>query len=109
MAVMPVQTPALTGTAPTFAAVTANDLMPNDGKTYLDVKNGGGASINVTIASQQNCNQGVNHPIVVAVPAAGERLIGPFDITRFADPTTGQVAINYSAIATVTAAAIRLP
>jgi hypothetical protein len=103
MAVLTPVAPGLVGGAETFVAASAGgDTFPNDGHTMLHVKNGGGASINVTVTSNVNCNQGVNHPVVVAVPAAGERIIGPFDQTRFGT----NVAVAYSAVTTVTVAAV---
>jgi hypothetical protein len=103
MAVLTPVSPGLTGAIEAFVAASAGgDSFPNDGHTMLHVKNGSGASINVTITSLVNCNQGVNHPVVVAVPAASERIIGPFDQTRFGT----SVAVAYSAVTTVTVAAV---
>jgi hypothetical protein len=74
---------------------------------FLHVKNGGGGSITVTVDSVTPCNQGGDHDLAVAVPAAQERMIGPLPASRFANATTGLVNITYSGVTTVTVAALR--
>lgn len=104
MAVLTPLNPGLTGAAEVFVAASGGgDTFPNDGHTMLHVKNGGGGSINVTIDSKVPCNQGSDHDIVVAVPAAQERVIGPFSQDRFGT----DVNITYSGVATVTVAAVK--
>jgi hypothetical protein len=107
MATYTVITPDLDGEVYTLTAVAASDEFPNDGNTLLHVKNASGGSINVTITSVQNCDQGVNHPVVVAVGAGAEKFIGPFNPTRFNNPSTGRVTVGYSAQTSITAAAVR--
>lgn len=103
MAALAVQRPALAGTAVTYAAAAGGgDTFDNDGKTLLHVKNGGGGSINVTANASIACNQGHDHDAVVAVPAGGERIIGPFPLNQFG-PT---VSLTYSGVTSVTAAAV---
>lgn len=114
MAAYTIQTVVDTGLAPTLAAVASSDTAADDGtaRTYLEVSNGGGGSINVTIPSQQANTQvpGVGvltvADIVVAVPNGARRLIGPF--TRAYINTAGNVTFNYSGITSVTAGAFRL-
>ena len=109
MADLSVQTISLSGLNPTYGAAAAGgDAFVNSGREYLHVKNGGGASIDVTVDSQAQCNQGYDHNAVVAVPASGERLIGPFPKARFNDANE-KVQIAYSAVTSVTVAAVRLP
>jgi hypothetical protein len=107
VATLAVQTPSTSGITPTYSAVAASDEFPNDGRTYVHVKNGGGSSDNVTFNSQQPCNQGADHDIVVAVPNGQERIIGPFPADRFNDPTTGRVVMTHSFQTSVTVAVIR--
>ncbi|MGL5709969.1 MAG: hypothetical protein ACRCW9_03895 [Cetobacterium sp.] len=96
-----------TGTVVTTESANADgNYFNNDGHTYLQVTNGGGSSINVTIASPVNCSQGSTHPIVVAVGAGVTKYIGGFDKTRFNDPVTGRVNVTYSAVTTVTVAVV---
>lgn len=109
MTTLTVQNIARTGLAPAYAAVAAADEFPNEGATYLHVKNGSGSSINVTVTSKASAPVGTAQAnVVVAVPAAGERIIGPFPPAAF-NNTNGRVEVAYSAIATVTAAAIYQP
>ncbi len=93
------------GAAPTFvAAAGGGDAMPsNTGREFLHVKNGDASPITVTINSIKACDQGFDHNLVVTVPATGERIIGPFPVSRF----TTTVGITYSAVTTVTVAAFR--
>ena len=102
------------GLTPALAAVSASDSFADDGsaRTYIEVNNGGGVSTNVTIPAQQ---ASVNIPgvgvqtisdIVVAVPAGQRRLIGPFTLAY--RNSAGNVTVNYSATASVTAQAFKL-
>lgn len=104
MALLSVQKISKSGLAASFvAADVAGDTFGNDGQYYLHVKNGGGGAVTVTVASDENCNQGFDHDVVVSVPAAGERIIGLFELRRF-----GAVAsVTYSGVTSVTVAAIR--
>ncbi|HSV91722.1 MAG TPA: hypothetical protein VLH81_01550 [Desulfobacterales bacterium] len=104
MATLTVQQPALAGTAVTYGAAAAGgDSFPNDGRTIVHVKNGGGSSINVTIARSRTCDMGQTHNVVVAVPNGDERIIGPFDRNDFGP----SVALAYSGVTSVTVAAVR--
>lgn len=108
MAVLAVQKVSKTGLAPAFAAAAAGgDEFSNGGRTYLHVKNGSAASVDVTADSKKQCDQGYDHDVVVAVPAGQERLIGPFDPTRF-NNSSGRVNVSYSAVASVTVAAVEV-
>lgn len=106
MAALAIQPTTTAGLSPAFSAASAGgDTMPAGDHNYLDVKNGSGASINVTIAGNVPCNQGFNHALVVAVPAAGEERIGPLKASIYGD-STGTCQITYSASASVTVAAV---
>ena len=108
MAVLAVQKVSKTGLAPAFAAAdVAGDQFANGGRTYLHVKNASAVSVNVTADSKKQCDQGFDHDVVVAVPAAGERLIGPFDPSRF-NNSSGRIEVGYSAVASVTVAALEV-
>ena len=97
------------GVTSNMVAVSATDTFANDGKTVLEVKNGSASSITVTVVSQQQCNQGFTHNVSVAVAAGAQSLIGPFNTTRFNDPSTGLVTVQYSATASVTAGLYSIP
>lgn len=92
------------GTALTFGNAAAGDGVTPDPDAALHVINGSGASINVTVVTPGNDKYGQARPdIVVAVAAGAQAAIGPFP-DDLADPSTGLVAINYSATASVTRA-----
>lgn len=116
MAALTVQTISKSGVTITPVSATAlGDTIADDGKqrTFLEVINGGESSIDVTISKHATS---VHAPglgavavsdIVVAVGAGVTKLIGPFpDAYRGAN---GVIAVGYSAVTSVTVAAIGLP
>lgn len=116
MAVLTVQNIVETGLAvSTTAAAVGGDKFdnPTDERTYLQVTNGGGGSINVTITKQQSTLNAPGYGAlaladrVVAVGAGATRLIGPFPAALYND-TNGQVNVAYSGVTSVTVAAIRM-
>jgi expansin (peptidoglycan-binding protein) len=114
MATLTPQDLALTGVAPTYnTAAAGGDVFVNDGKTYVHLKNGSGASIDVTfdaVASIDTAQAGTI-PVadtVVAVPAGGERIVGFLPPARF-NNASGQVAMTYSGVTSLTVAVIRAP
>lgn len=107
MAQLTVQETTLDGSTVTYATAGASgDTFSNDGDTTLRVKNGGASSMTVTVSSLKPCDQGFTHDIQDTVPAGGELEIGPFSPVRFNDKT-GNVSVSYSAVTTVTVAAVR--
>lgn len=73
---------------------------------YLLVRNGSGASINVTLDAVTKSFNGANIPdTVIAVPA-GKDVFIPLR-SEYASPTDGLVGIAYSAVTTVTVAVIQ--
>lgn len=99
----------IAGTNPGLAAASVGgDKVPPNDRGALLVVNGSGSSINVTTVVPGNTRYGQAQPDVVdAVPANSTRLIGPFP-SDLADPADGLVAITYSAVATVSVAAIAI-
>jgi len=102
------------GIAPSFAAAAGGgDTFANDGDALLYVKNGGGGSVTVTITAQAvsltvpgrgamtKANAGG------AVAAGADRVFGPFPPASF-NNASGQVAVTYSGVTSVTVAALRL-
>ncbi|MCA1572824.1 MAG: hypothetical protein LC798_21530 [Chloroflexi bacterium] len=84
--------------------------------SILVVRNGSGASINVTAVAPAGAlavPSGIDPTDVVLVVAAGAiAAMGPFDPSYFAQVSgsqQGQVFIDFSAVATVTAFAVILP
>lgn len=86
------------------AAAGGGDTFLPNGRSFVTVKNGGGAPINVTVAVPGNDRFGNAKPdLVVAVANATERDI-PITDADFADPITGLVSFTYSAVTSVTVA-----
>lgn len=110
MAVLTVQTidRAGDGLTPAFAAAdVAGDQWPNDGTTFLVVKNGSGAPITATIVTPQNVAGLGVADLTVTVPAAGERWVGSFPQPTF-NATNGRASVTYSAVTSVTVGAFKL-
>jgi hypothetical protein len=108
MALLSTQTITRTGLAPTYsAAAGGGDKVTPGNDTFIHVKNGGGSSITVTVDSVVPSNYGDDVNLVVSVPNAGERMIGPLPAERFASPADGLVNVTYSGVTTVTIAAIK--
>lgn len=108
MALLTVQPVTLTGMWPTLtAAAVGGNQFPNSGTEFLFVRNAHTAPITVTINSITPCNQGFDHDLVVSVPNATDRFIGPFPKARF-DDVNGQVLITYSLVTALSVAAVRV-
>lgn len=108
MATLTVQDCSITGLAPTFGAVSASDVFPNDGRTVIYIKNAGASPDTVGIDSTVACNYGFDHDGGGSVTNGTEKVFGPFNMTRF-NNSNGQVTVTNSYITTVTCAVIRLP
>lgn len=114
MAALSIQTVVDTGIVPSLAAVNNGDTVADDGtnRTYVEVANGGGGSINVTVPAQQTSVvvPGVGSltvaDIVIAVANGTRKLIGPF--SRAYINTAGNVTLNYSGTTSVTAGAFKV-
>lgn len=105
MATLTVQQVTLDGVVPsTAAAAGGGDKFQPGSSTWLEVTNGGGGSITVTVDSAAPSNYGTDEDIAVAVAAGATKRIGPFPAQRFAG-TDGLVAVTYSGVTTVTVAA----
>ena len=82
---------------------------------FLEVVNGGGGSINVTIAKKSGLSSALVKDVgtlaiadvVVAVGAGASKLIGPFSDAYI--QANGTVSIAYSGVTSVTVRALRLP
>jgi hypothetical protein len=95
-------------TITTQAAAAGGDTLKPGDNVRLMVRNGGGSSINVTINRYPATDpEGVAETaLVVAVANGAEKWIGPLGGSRFANPANGNVEITYSAVTSVTVAAI---
>ncbi len=96
------------GITPTLAAAASGgDTVPTGNRTFIAVKNGSAASITVTCVTTQTVSDLAVADAIVTVAAAGEKWIGPFPASLFAN-ASGYVDITYSAVVTVTVGAFSI-
>lgn len=119
MAALSVQSIVPGGLAPSYSAASATgDTVAspaNDERTFIHVKNAGGAAIVVTINPVSPTSAKVQGAGVLTVPAisvsvpatSGDRMIGP--IPQAYIDAGGNINLSYSAVTSVTVAALRLP
>ncbi|GAA1549944.1 hypothetical protein GCM10009804_03160 [Kribbella hippodromi] len=99
------------GLTPALTAVSANNDVIDAGSVFLQVANGSGSSINVTVNSPVTVDGLTVGPLVVAVGAGATKLIGPFPVATFARPSSsgtdvGRVYVDYSATTSITRAVV---
>ena len=97
MATLAVQEIVAAGITPTYAAVTAlGDEFPNDGNTYVELKNSSGANSYTITFTTPATYQGVAvADPTVTVGTNGNKKIGPFPPQAF-NNSSGRVAIGYT-------------
>ena len=109
MATLTVQEISRSGITPSYgAAAGGGDQFPNDGRTYLHIKNGGGSSITLTVATQMTVDGKAVADDAITVTNAQERVVGPFPPGIYND-ANGMVQLTYSGVTSVTVGAFRLP
>ena len=112
MATLSTQTVTRAGVLPTYAAANGGgDAMATGTDMMLHIKNGAASTMTVTLAIPSGASGYPNvayTSTAVVVPNASERMIGPVQSPVYMDPTTGLCTITYSAVTSVTVAAINL-
>lgn len=108
MAAITVQSASPTGTALSFVAASGGgDTLNVTNDVYLFVRNGDASSKTVTVVRAGNDAYGQAIPdIAVVVVAGATAVIGPIP-PAFRDPGDGLVDVTYSAVTSVTVAAMR--
>lgn len=95
----------------TTAAAGGGDAMSCGSGMMLEVTNGGASPITVTFnvpaARTYEPNVAITSPAVSVTNGTTKRF-GPIDAQTFQDPTTGLCSITYSAVTSVTVAAVQL-
>jgi hypothetical protein len=86
-------------------AVNLNDTFDNDGKTYLEIANASGGTLTVTINGQVPLQHGISATKVISIPTAETHLVGPFPERFYNTDGSNEVAVDYSTVTSVTAAA----
>lgn len=107
MATLATQQIAQSGLAPTYgAAAGGGDKFTPGDRTFLHVKNTGGATRTVTIDSKVLSSWGTDVNLAVVIPATtGDMMIGPLPAQRFAG-SDGFGDISYDAVTGVTIAVV---
>jgi hypothetical protein len=102
---------ARTGVKPVYVAAGAGgalgDSIANDGRVILNVKNGAGAPITVTIQTPGTVDGLAIAEQIVTVTNAEERWIGPFPPNIY-NQADNCIYVDYSAVTTITVAALRI-
>jgi len=98
-----------TGLSQALAAANADgSYVPNDGRTFLRVKNADASPITVTIETPGTVDGLAIGDLAVVIPATtGDKLIGPFPPDTYNQPD-GTIKATFSAVASVTIGAFRL-
>lgn len=112
MATLATQKITRAGLNPAYAsAAGGGDEFTPGGRTFLHVKNGHTSAQTVTVATPGNAIDDVAiADLAVSVPNAGERMIGPFPGSYFANSAiAGRAAITYSGVVSLTVAVVELP
>lgn len=98
-----------TGTAPNLVAAAGGGDRCEVGDTvFLHAKNASGGALTVTVDSVAPSSYGTDVDLVVSVPAAGERFIGPLKASRFSSASDGLAAITYSGVTSLTVEPVRI-
>ncbi|OXM73087.1 MULTISPECIES: hypothetical protein [Amycolatopsis] len=95
-----------TGVAPVLTAPVADGDIIDTGRVFLQVTNGGGSPVTVTVQATVEVDGLDLEDLVVSVPAAGTRLIGPLSRATFGQLTgsadVGRAYVDYSSVTDVT-------
>lgn len=108
MALLTVQDITLAGVAQSAVAAAATDTFPNDGRTFVEVINGGGSDDIITFTTPATVQGVAIADPTVTVAAGARKCIGPFPTSIFND-ASGLVTMANSFITSVTTRVMRLP
>jgi hypothetical protein len=106
------QTISIAGLAPAYEAANVDgNAFLNRGKTFLHVKNASAGAVTATLVTPVTVSGRAVADDAVSIPAGGERMIGPFNPSLYNNTgaDANKVHVDYSAAASVTAAAVTLP
>lgn len=90
------------------AAAGGGDKFTNDGQTFLIIKNADASSHTVTPTIQQGVDGQVPANVASTILAGETHVIGPFPTAIYND-AGGFCNLTYSAVTSVTVAAVRMP
>jgi len=111
MATLSVQeiTRASNGLTPAYAsAAGGGDQFQNNGRCFIQVKNGSGGNITLTAVTQSTVDGLAVTDLTAVIPlTSGDKMIGPFPTDIYND-ANGYVQLTYSAVTSLTIGAFRL-
>lgn len=99
----------VSGQPVTFAAASAGGdvvTFATATRPVILINNVSGASITVTLAAKQTCNQGLAHNVIITCPVGVTSIDPAAQCIDAAAATYGQVTLTYSATASVTVGAV---
>lgn len=106
MAVLAPQKIVRTGLEATYASAAAGgDLFPNSGREWVEIINGGGSDITLTVVTPGTYQGQALADDTITVTAGERRHVGPFPPEMYSN-ASGQVALAYSAVTSVTVAVL---
>lgn len=95
------------GLTPSYSAANVDGhSIQNGGSEFLHVKTGGTAC-NVTIVTPGTVDGQAVADRVIAIGTTSERMIGPFPPDVYNQPGAADVHVDFSAVTSVTVAALR--
>lgn len=108
MATLTAQTISRAGLEPVLAAAdVAGDDFVNTGLEFVEVVNGSGSDVTVTLDIQSTVDGQAVTDRTVTVTAGERRIIGPFPTGTYND-SEGKMNISYSAVTSVTVGVFKL-
>lgn len=87
-AISPTSTGGLALSYTTAATATTGDSFSNNGSTFVSMQNTGTASVAVSVAGANTCDQGFTHNLVVTLATGVTRTIGKLTTGRFGTTVT---------------------
>jgi hypothetical protein len=95
------------GVLSTLTAPTVDGDVIDCGRVFLEVDNGSGAAVTVTVRSTASTDGLDVEDLAVSVAAGATKKIGPFNVSTFGRSSTdgadqGRAYVDYSAVASVT-------
>lgn len=103
MAALATQSIRRSGLTPSYAAAAGGgDTCTPSADTFIHIKTAGtGTTVTITPTAIPGQDLVIT-PLAVVLGATAEKMIGPLRADLFGSPTTGQVAITYTSVTTVT-------
>lgn len=84
------------------ADAALSDEFPNTGFEFVEIKNGGGAPITVTLDIKPTLDGAAVVDPTVSISNGVTKIIGPFPPAFYNDSTTQRAKVSYSAVTSVT-------